>query len=289
MLQASFLVALSAILYGFLGYCGTSIIVENMSITTMLFWRFLIASLWILLFILPQTRNGKAINIDKNVLFFMFILGAAYAGSSGFYFLAARTTGTGLAMVIFFSYPIMIALLSWMIHKEKLTLSTFAVLIAMSIGLVLLHGSFQQPWHLVGIGFALLSAISYAIYIMGSKRFSFAAINSNLLSLMVCIGCTVIFLITSLATQSFSLPSSMKSVIFLLSLGILVTALPIQLMLQGLKYISSMRASIISVLEPIVTVIVGIVLLQESVTHLQILGALMIMGSAILVQFHKEL
>ncbi len=52
---------------------------------------------------------------------------------------------------------------------------------------------------------------------------------------------------------------------------------------------SSMRAAIISVLEPLVTVFVGVLLLNESLTHLQMLGAAIIISSALLVQFQKEI
>jgi drug/metabolite transporter (DMT)-like permease len=60
-------------------------------------------------------------------------------------------------------------------------------------------------------------------------------------------------------------------------------------MLEGLKYISSLRASIISVLEPLVTVVLGVILLNESISNLQILGSCLILGSTLLVQFNRGL
>ncbi len=88
----------------------------------MLFWRFLIAGLCMSIFVFRNyLKNSAETNNDKQTLFIMFALGAlGYAGSSGFYFAASRYTGTGLAMVIFFSYPIVIALTSWMVHRKKL-------------------------------------------------------------------------------------------------------------------------------------------------------------------------
>jgi drug/metabolite transporter (DMT)-like permease len=123
---ASILVAVSGILYGFLGFLGTHALREHMDIPTMLFWRFLIAGIWMFCFSLKNYMKQKKTSpaLDKRVLLFMFALGAVgYAGSSGFYFLASQYTGTGLAMVIFFSYPIMIAMLSWMFHRHRLSKS----------------------------------------------------------------------------------------------------------------------------------------------------------------------
>jgi drug/metabolite transporter (DMT)-like permease len=85
------------------------------------------------------------------------------------------------------------------------------------------------------------------------------------------------------------MPETLKSWLYILAVGIIATALPIQLMLKGLKYISSMRASIISVVEPLVTVFVGVILLQETISYLQFIGVFVILASALLVQFQKEL
>lgn len=288
--QASLLVAVSGILYGFLGFLGTIIIKENISIVTMLFWRFLIAGSWISLFIFKKKSMQIIDSIDKKTFIFMFILGAiGYAGSSQFYFVASQYTGTGLAMVIFFCYPIIVALASWLIHSKKLNIATIITLITMVLGLFLLRDSATQQFNRIGILFGIIAAFCYAFYVIGSKHIASITIDSNVLTTIVCFGCAFIFLILSITSHSLSLPSTLKSWVFLFALGILATALPIQLMLEGLKYVSSTRASIISVLEPLVTVFVGVLLLDESVSHLQILGTIIILGSALLVQFQKEL
>jgi drug/metabolite transporter (DMT)-like permease len=162
-------------------------------------------------------------------------------------------------------------------------------LMTMTTGLILLRDSPTHPFDAMGIFFGIMAAICYAFYVVGSKHIASYTIDSNVLTMMVCLGCAFIFLILSIASHNFVLPKTIKSWLYLFSLGIFATALPIQLMLKGLKYISSMRASIISVLEPLVTVLVGILLLKESISHLQLIGAFIILGSALLIQFQKEL
>lgn len=287
--QASFYVALSGILYGFMGYLGTGILREHFAISTMLFWRFFVAGTWMLFFVMKKYSQGTQIHFNKEILFFMFILGAiGYAGSSGFYFEATRYTGTGIAMVIFFSYPLLVALASWIFHKN-FSWITLLILIAMTAGLILLRGPQGHSLSWAGILFAVLSAVCYALYMVGTKKFSLAATDSSLLAVVVCYGCSVTFLLFALHYHEFSFPVSLKPALYLCALGILATAIPIQLMLQGLKVISSMRASIISVLEPLMTVFVGIILLHESLSHAQILGTIIILSSAIFIQFQREL
>jgi drug/metabolite transporter (DMT)-like permease len=220
----------------------------------------------------------------------MFMLGAiGYAGCSGFYFLSSAYIGTGLAMVIFFSYPIMIALGSWLIHRHKLNGGIVLTLIVMTTGLFLIRNSSSETINVLGISFGIINALCYAFYVMGSKQLSTVNLDSNVFTIMVCLGSSFIFLILSLFSHTFVFPATLKNWEYLLAIGVLATALPIQLMLEGLKYVSSLRASIISVLEPLVTVVLGVILLNESISDLQIVGSLLILGSTLLVQFNRGL
>lgn len=289
-MQASLLVALSGILYGFLGFLGTKILDENMNISSMLFWRFIIAGVWMLPFIVKNKSVKKILQLDKKILFFTLILGAiGYAGSCGFYFIACETIGTGLAMVIFFSYPIIIALTAWLTRKSSFNMITLIILMTMMVGLFLLKDPSDNSVNMVGILFAIGAAASYAFYIIGTKKYSSLTLDSSSQTLLVSVGSALIFLLLALKTHTFMFPSSLKSWMYLLGLGILVTGLPIQLMLEGLKQITSMRASIISVLEPLVTVFVGVFLLEESLSYMQMMGVVIILGSAIVIQFQREL
>src|SRR3990167_5626520 len=172
-INASLLVAISGILYGFLGFLGTAVLQEKMAISAMLFWRFFVAGIWIFLFSLKNSPQGIFYQTNKRALFFMFFLGAiSYAGSSEFYFIASQYTGTGLAMVIFFSYPIIVALVSWIKHRQNFNAVTILTLVAMMIGLFLLRDSSIHQFNMMGIFFGIVAAICYAFYVMGSKHIS---------------------------------------------------------------------------------------------------------------------
>jgi drug/metabolite transporter (DMT)-like permease len=277
-------------LYGTLGFFGTGILRENISISNMLCWRFLIAGVWMLCVVMkPSAKKPLQAYNKRNVGLIFALIAVGYAGSSVFYFIACQYTGTGLAMVIFFSYPIMVALSSWLVQKKQLSLGVILSLTAMVVGLFLLQDTSTPDFSFIGILFGMLGAACYTFYVIVSKHVTAHIIDSNILTTLVCFGCAAIFLVMSLISHSFVLPQTLKSWLYILAVGILATALPIQLMLKGLKYISSMRASIISVVEPLVTVFAGVLLLQESITSLQFVGITIVLISALLVQFQKEL
>jgi len=256
----------------------------------MLFWRFFIAGIWISFFVIKDFDKNKFKQTHFRSLLYMFFLGAIfYACASELYFIASPYIGTGLAMVIFFSYPILVALISWILKENHFNLVSIFMLAFMCGGLFLLQDNSNNKFDIAGISLALLSSLGYALYVIGSKKISSLTIDTKLLTTAVCFGCAFIFLIISLFTHTLAFPHTLKNCLLLLAFGILSTAIPIQLMLIGLRYISSIRASIISVLEPLVTLLVGIALLHESISHMQLLGAFIILASALFVQFQKDL
>lgn len=283
------LVIVSATLYGFLGYFGASLLNLNFSIPSMLFWRFAIATLWMIVAMgkSKDYNSLKAKNI-KSPLLFLALSSICYCTACTFYFMASRLTGTGIAMVIYFAYPMFVVLMVMLKEKKLIDKNTCISLIIIVVGLFLLKGNSEG--HIVskwGVFFALCSALFFACYVYCSKFIS-NKLPSNILTLMLCFSNAVLFLIVSLATHSFMVPTTLKMWVFATGLGVIATALPIQLMLEGLKIISASKASIVSALEPAITLFVGMLLLNEYVTHLQILGAFTILFSAIYIQFSNQ-
>ncbi len=101
---------LSAMCYGLIGYFGMSIINTGVSVENMSFWRFFVATIFVGLFVLPKIKNlGKTKDIIK-----LFIYGGTtYAFTGVTYFYASEYIGTGLAIVIFFTFPIFVSIINF--------------------------------------------------------------------------------------------------------------------------------------------------------------------------------
>lgn len=281
----------SACLYGSMGYWASCLISENMPISSMQFWRFLIATGWFLLFIIGQT-NGKSRldGISLKMLFFLSILSSiGYAGASEFYFIAAQYTGTGVAMVIHFLYPIIIVLATWVKKPSTFNWKALLIVCIMLFGILFLKGSSTHPVSYLGILFAMIAACCYSFYIMGTKQVTYSAASSNVVSTVVCCSCAIAFLSLSTLHHGLCYPQSWNVWIYLLVFGVFATALPIQLMFIGLNYLSSMKASMLSVFEPLVTLMVGIFLLGEWVSGWQLFGGLIVLMAVVMVQFQRNL
>lgn len=217
----------------------------------------------------------------------LILSGLFYAASSVFYFFASKETGTGLAMVIFFAYPIFIALSVWANNRWRINKGSLLSLFLVITGLILLQNNHLAPVSFIGLGLALLASLGYALYIYQSKQV-INQYSSSEFAILICAISALFFLIVSIASHHFSAPVTLKAVVNVLAVGILATALPIALLLDGLKSINILKASILSALEPIVTLLVGILAMHELVSAIQILGVLVIISGTIVIQFAKD-
>lgn len=274
---------LSGFLYGFIGYFGLSAMNGSLAASTMLFWRFLISSLIIAVILLPRlkTRNDSLKSMSK-----AFVTGMVYYSlSTLLYFYSAEYIGSGLAMVIFFTYPVMIMLLNYFFYGQSITPVYYVAIAIILIGMLFMMDMSKVAFDLIGIILGLVSAFFYASYIVASKN---NKISPNLSTLMVCLGCMTTCFFVSFFSHSLAVPSSSTVWFNLFGISIVATVIPILLMLYSLNYISSEKASILSVLEPVFVVILGVFLLGEQVKPSGILGIIFVLSGALMTLFsHK--
>ncbi|KGP63539.1 membrane protein [Legionella norrlandica] len=281
--QGSFYAILSGFLYGFIGYFGISAINGDLSASNMLFWRFFISSILILIFLISQLNRIK--DSYKSMLV-AFLSGAFYYGiSTLLYFYGSLYIGSGLSMVIFFTYPVMIMLLNFFFYGQTIPKVYYLAIAIILMGMALLIDLEEVAFDLWGIFLGLTSAFFYACYIVASKN---NKISPNLSTLMVCLGCMATSFIVASLEHSFKIPLSLPVWLNLFGIAIIATVIPILLMLYSLKYISSEKASILSVLEPVFVVVFGVLLLGEVLKPWHALGIAFILAGALITLFsHK--
>lgn len=273
-----FYVITSGFCYGLVGYFGVSLMNEGLSVYNMLFWRFLISTIFTCIIFTPQL---KTLFQDKKAalwsLFYGFLL---YGPSSVTYFISAEYIGSGLAMVVFFAYPGIVILLNYLFYNVKVSTAYYLTTFMTIIGMICLVDSFEILTDVTGIFMSILSAAFYAIYIIMSKKTSFSI---KLSTIFVSLGCMLTALFSALIDGSLYVPNQFLLWYNIIAIGTICTAIPILLLLQGLKYMSSEKAAILSVLEPIFVVIFGGILLDETLSLTQIFGIFIILSGAIIV------
>jgi drug/metabolite transporter (DMT)-like permease len=279
--KASIYALISGLLYSLLGYFGIKIVEANFTIFNMLFWRFFIAALFmsILTFFKQKSEPLSLKYIIKSSI----ILGAVYSIGSAIYFLAAKYIGTGLAMVIFFTYPMFVILYNWQVRKQKVSRQYILASIFILFGMAFLIDKNEINIDLWGIFLSIISALFYASYIIVSKQQT-KNLSTLTASLIVNYGASFTCFIICLFEQTIKIPHDISLSLNIIGVSIICTALPILLLLNAMKYLSAEKTAILSVFEPLGVYLIGVTLLNEQISSLKIFGIILILSSAIIVQ-----
>src|SRR3972149_1991557 len=266
----------SGLCYGLLGYFGISLMNSGLSISNMLFWRFTIATLFMCVILIPKYKTIFN-SYKKNLLFIVYGI-VFYTSSAMFYFMSSKHIGSGLAMVIFFTYPAIVMMFNVLFHKMVLRNTYYISFFIIIIGMICLANANKLTFNILGISLGILAAFLYACYILASKR---THIAPSISTLMVSLGSMISCLIASYVYDTFNIPNGFNEWFNIVGMGTLCTAIPKLFFLQALKYISSEQASMLSVFEPVAVLIFGVILLGEKISIIQIAGAIIILSGAI--------
>ena len=124
------------------------------SVDTALFYRFLIAAILILGYLVFYQKESVKINLKEGIV--LSILGFFYALSAEFLFIAYDFLSPGIASTIFFIYPIIVALILGIFFKEKITLATTISLFIVVVGVGVLSIKDNFEINYIGLFVSLL-------------------------------------------------------------------------------------------------------------------------------------
>jgi drug/metabolite transporter (DMT)-like permease len=203
------------------------------------------------------------------------------------YFASFAYTTVQHASALLYTAPAFVALLSWMILKEHMTRSKITAVVLSIVGAFLIVGvlkggqlfaSRTQIGDLLAIG----SGLAYSTWYIFGK-----VLGKNREPAVVCVvgmsfGALFLFFV-AVATGTFQLPNGTVAWELMLLLGTFPTALAYLFYITGLKLIDATRASVFAIVEPVTAVILGALLLRETLSYDSILGFILIVSSIILI------
>ena len=132
--------------------------------------------------------------------------------------------------------------------------------------------------HLIGIGYGLLAAAFYATLMLLNK---FIKNMDGLEITFIQLGTATLFLIPYVFfTEGFGiLAVSSSSIPFILILGIVHTGIGFLLFFSGMQKLRGQSIAALSYADPITSLVISAVILQEQTTFVQMLGGALLLGS----------
>jgi drug/metabolite transporter (DMT)-like permease len=216
-----------------------------------------------------------------------------YYLSSYLDFLGLQYITAGLERLILFLQPTLVVLLSALLFKTPIR-RHHAVSLALSYtGIALVFASnmkIAQDPHaiLLGGGLVFLSALLYAIYMIGGGRVIPRVGPARFTGYASTVACGFaigqFFLVHGIDT----LAQPAKVVWLCVAMALISTVMPIWLMAEGIKRIGANQASMIGAIGPVLTIFFGWLILNEAITPVQIAGAGLVLAGVLLVSLKVE-
>lgn len=206
------------------------------------------------------------------------------------YFKAIEQMNVSIAVILLYTAPAFVTILSILVLKESFTLKKLIAVLGTILGCVLIAGvstNSTQVITLSGVLIGLGSGFCYALYSIFGK-FALNKYNPFVVTLYTFIAATIFLVpITQLwkKAELFQNPSVWT---YGGGLALFSTVLAFILYTTGLKKIESSKASIIATIESIVATLVGVYLFQETIGFNQLLGSIMIIISVLIVNLPEK-
>ncbi len=198
------------------------------------------------------------------------------------YFYSMTYNGVCVAVILLYTSPVFVMLLSLLIFKEKINSKKIVAVAITIVGCVLVSGmAGGQYIGAVGIALGLCSGLGYALY----SIFSRFGLQKNYSSMTISF---YTFLFCGLGCLPFSEPLKMiarldtEATLLFLGIGFICCVLPYLLYTKGLEQVENTKASVIVAVEPVIASLIGILVYHEQMTLSKLVGIALVLVAVII-------
>lgn len=263
----------------------------------------------------PVEATGyESFKVSRGELSTLIALGLLFVVSSLTLYCSFLYMDSGVACSLLFVYPVMTAVLMAMLYGEKITKTTAAAIALSLVGVLLLYkGDGETVLSTVGVLLVMVSALSYALYIIVANRASapesgleashnrfskylphratihrldMSAMKLSFYVLIVCAVSMVIFSLTSPERHLMPLATG-REWGYSLMLAIVPTVFSLVSMGIAVRIIGSTPTAIMGALEPLTAVVIGLTVFHEALTVNLVAGILLILTAVITIILSK--
>ncbi len=256
---------------------------------TVLTFIFLRAFIGAAVFFLYILLRSLPVRLSSSQLACIFLGGGVLEPlQSTLYLTSLKHLQPSLVQLIFYTYPALVALLSLLLLRERLSGRTAAAIAISFSGLLLVLGGSGWRTSLVGVAAAFGAALICSSVVVLS-RFLVGHIDPVLLGALFSLFTSLSVLPVGLLTGGISFSIELKAWLAVTGCALVATNLARFLFLTGIRLVGSTLASILCMIEPLVTVVFSAILFSQYLTWFQLLGGLVILiGGGLAVASNQE-
>lgn len=275
----------SGVAFGFLGIFGKSAYSAGLEPGEFLALRFAFAAalMWALALITKQ----EPLRPHGRLLIHCALLGGlGYAGFSSCYFSALKGLSASLTVLLLYAYPPLVTVGAWAFFGERPPAQALIAMPIAAFGLLLLVWGDLRIENSMAIGYGLMAAVGYSLYILASSRWLREVPALTSMRWVQTFAATVLVGVhlRDPARAAHLVASAWPA---LLGVAGISTVAAMGLFLAGLKRVTSAEASLLSLGEPVAALALSAALLGERLTVRQAVGGVLVLGALALVAASK--
>lgn len=277
--------AVAAATYGLNPLFALPLYSVGMGADSVLFWRYIMAIPLLGIMIVARGRHFKLRSSGQYLT--LMGLGWLMALSSLSLFMSYNFMDAGVASTLLFVYPVMVAVIMAVFFRERLTWIT-ALCIAMAIGgigLLFQGGEGGASLSLGGVVLVMVSALSYAVYIVCVNRSSLRQVPTLVITFYALLFGVLVFLVRLFIGNGIQIPPSDQWYLWgcIIGLAVFPTAISFVCTNSAIQIIGSTPTAILGALEPVTAVIIGVTVFGEVITARIFIGLCLIVLAVTLV------
>jgi len=276
---------LAAFIYGFTPILGKFSYLEGSNSLSLTFYRSFL-TLPVLYAILRANKVSMLLTkAELKKLTVLGILGPSLTALT--LYGAYNYISVGMSTTIHYIYPVLVAGVCIIIFKEKLSKEKLISLILSVIGILLFfEGDFSGS--LIGIFLALFSGISYGSFLVFMDKSGIKSMYPFKISFYTCIVSSIFIFIYGIASKELVFNMSFLGWFYTFLIAIFISVIANTLMAIAVKNTGSTVTAIVGMFEPITSVILGILFLNELFTVKNLVGCAFILVAVLILTVTKN-
>lgn len=283
--RAIVLTIISALIYGFTPVlCSMTYEYGNNPYSLTFFRSLLVLPVLAVLLI----KNKISLRLNKDEFIKMMIIGLFGAVFTTLLLYSSYTyIGVGTATTLHFMYPLFVLVICHFIYRDHITTRQYISLALAMIGIVCFI-DFNDFSRIQGIAMALISGVTFAVYLVGIEKAGLSSMNNYKLSFYLSAIVSVSLLVFNIFSNQIVFNQPVSNYFLMICIGVLASFIALIFLKIGIEELGSTLASMFCLFEPISSVVFGFFLLNESVGFMKILGCLFIIVAMALLVMKKK-
>ncbi|MBF8149586.1 DMT family transporter [Winogradskyella sp. F6397] len=262
----------------------------NVDAISVLLLRMLFSFPFYIIIVYLYRKEQKETTVPKDYAWLAFFGIVGYYLASYFDFVGLTYIKASLERIILFVYPTIVLLFNKLFLKKAITKVQKLAILITYVGIVITFGSevsmSGKDTYLGGF-FVLLSAVTYASYLVGSGWLipKFGVMRFTAYAMLV--SCVCVFIHFGIFSDVDIFNFSWEVYVLGLCIAVFATVIPSFLVSISIKLISSSNFAVVAGIGPISTIILAVIFLNESLSLLQVIGTVVVILGILMVSKSK--